>query len=557
MKRSCCLLTIAATMLLASCAKLVVVPVPAQASASTPAPAPTTDAVAASSTKKNAAAPSAKNAATSQIKAEGVFYALPKTFIRAQVNVDRTEPTAGTYLKYAEVFVPGEKLVCKTHDCADEKKKMYSLQPNATFTPLGEPDPANVYMVKFVGFGAVDQNIALTWTDTGLISTASASATNRTTDVVVSTLKLAAGIGAKAAFGATALAEDEKPVTKCAISSDNDPWILGAFQDSSVPQDAGSVLTGNYCAIPKDDRDADKYKKEKGETAFRNALNAYVKAVLPLADARSKVLAGATGLFEPTELLTKIETLLDQQVKKLFLGSKETKTWAGSIDIREMPCPGKAEQAVLRLNAEKGICLGDVAPKISIAPDAKPFPDGFADLLIGAECTSAPAVNLTTAFWPPEQLFQSVKDHTTDPSGDLSFRYRIPAQVKAELKLDTKSYGIGVFSVAQFGIVRALPANRHSKTLSYDLGMVEATGGLKSFKIGSTGAVDSGTVDAMAGISGTLLDARNATVKADLAAKQAAKDDVTNLTRQYTLLKLKDDICTIQKKYGLDCTIQP
>jgi hypothetical protein len=111
------------------------------------------------------------------------------------------------------------------------------------------------------------------------------------------------------------------------------------------------------------------------------------------------------------------------------------------------------------------------------------------------------------------------------------------------------SYGNGVFSVAQLGKVISLPANRNSKTLSYDLAFIENTGALKTFKLGTTGALDAATVDALSGVGGTILDARN--------KEKQKEDEVTVLTREDTILKLKDDICNIQKKYGLPCTVQP
>ena len=85
--------------------------------------------------------------------------------------------------------------------------------------------------------------------------------------------------------------------------------------------------------------------------------------------------------------------------------------------------------------------------------------------------------------------------------------------------------------------------------LSYDLGFIEATGGLKTFKLGTTGALDTATIDALNGVGGTLIDARNT------ARKNA--DELTTLTKEDQLLKLRDDICTIQKKYGLPCTVAP
>jgi hypothetical protein len=106
---------------------------------------------------------------------------------------------------------------------------------------------------------------------------------------------------------------------------------------------------------------------------------------------------------------------------------------------------------------------------------------------------------------------------TVVPTDDRSFRYRIPAQMTAEIRsTDKSSYGKAVMGIAQYGSVASLPAKRNSKTLSYDLGLVEATGALKSFKLGSTGGLDSATIDALTGVSNDVLDART---KARTAAK--------------------------------------
>ena len=50
-------------------------------------------------------------------------------------------------------------------------------------------------------------------------------------------------------------------------------------------------------------------------------------------------------------------------------------------------------------------------------------------------------------------------------------------------------------------------------------------------------------------VGGTIVDARNT------AQKNA--DELSTLTKEDQLLKLRDDICTIQKKYGLPCTVAP
>jgi hypothetical protein len=246
--------------------------------------------------------------------------------------------------------------------------------------------------------------------------------------------------------------------------------------------------------------------------------------------------------------LSKLDTELDAAMTRYFIGKTETKTWVGVIDTRSVTASSALPMsiALLKFDARKGICLQESA---SLPPDAKPIPNEFQ--ASAADCSSAAkTINLTVAYYPAEdkQLFTKIKDDATGPRG---FRYRIPAQLSATLG-DGSSGGTtaaAILSVAQLGTVISLPAQRHSKSLTYELGFVEATGALKTFKLGTTGGFDSSTVDAFNGAAGTVLDARNAAHKSE--------QDLAVLTQQDQLLKLRDDICTIQKKYGIKCTVAP
>jgi hypothetical protein len=503
-----------------------------------------------------------------KIPAEGVFYSLPRTVVRVGIKVDKNSYTAAPYMKFARIFVPGSDPACKDQGCTAEKTKLYSLQKAVTFSTSGEPDPTNVYLVKFVGGGPMDQTMALTWTDTGLISTASASATNRTADIVVSGLKLAAGVAAKSAFGAAARVnadnqenadkkDSEKKPLQCPHPSANDSWILTILISGTTDTESNNTLVSNYCEIPKEDRAKDNYNKNPdNEALLKDAYTAYITHISPLTRARASLLSGTSPSFEPTAILTKLDTLFDLQCKALYVGTKEPKTWEGSLDIRKLDNVG--ELKLMHIDPANGICLDPgVTPGapsgVTVSADSKLIPDGFT-MLAETACKAAPHISMQTVIYPDAQLFQSVAAGTETPKGPLSFRYRIPAQVKADI-IDAQSvnYGSSVFSVAQLGVVAALPARRRSKTISYDLGMVEATGGLKSFKTSSTGAMDAGSIDALSGIAGTLLDARNASNAAD----KTAKDEVTLLTRQDNILKLKADICAQQTALGQQCTIQP
>lgn len=477
------------------------------------------------------------------VSSDGVIYALPNTVVRLQLKIDKTDYTAARYALYAAIFAPEGKSVCK-EDCSAEKKKTFSVQENATFSTYGEPDPENVFLLKFVGRGAIDQSLSMTWNEVGVASAASASVTNRTGDVLLSTLKLLAGLGTKAAFGATKAVAVGKEECDPDPSSSDAAVIDVLRKNGSFGADQ---LIANYCAMKQVDRE----KLKVDVALLTNATKDYVKRVLPLVKTRTDILQGGSNALDAAALLPRIETEIDHQLTVLYLGTKKATTWDGALDVRSLPVA--TDITVLKIDAANGICVGTA----EIPPQVKPIPSEFSGKV---DCGVAKPLNLRLAYYPPadSQLFKRITDST---EGERSFRYRIPAQVSATLsgeeekksdegaKSEKKIYGAGVFSVAQLGTTVSLPANRHSKALSYDLAFIEATGGLKTFKLGTTGVLDTATIDALSSVGGTLLDARNTARKNE--------DELTILTKEDQLLKLRDDICTIQKKYGLPCTVAP
>lgn len=469
--------------------------------------------------------------------ADGVIYALPNTVVRILVKVDKVERSMAPYAMFAAIFAPNQKPVCNDEYCTEESKNKYSLQQGAAFTTYGEPDPSNVFLVKFTGGGTIDQNLSMTWNEAGLLATTASSVTNRTGDIVLSSLKLLSGLGTKAVLGA---AEATTEVTTCEKDrSPADSWVIKIINDNSR-LDTKATLIANYCAIKKEERqkfiDIPKYRQ-----LLADAVVDYENLVAPLVRGRTKLLAGETTVLDPLALLARNEVEIKEHLTALYLGSKKTATWEGVLDVRAL----KADTLipVLRIDPEKGICLVNS----EVPPDAKPIPAEF-KIQDSQACAKATPINLTLSYYPEssKQLFAKITDITI---GDRSFRYRIPAQMKASLHDNKNTYGSGVFSVAQFGTLVSLPASRQSKTLTFELAFIEATGGLKTFKLGTAGGLDNSTIDALAGVGSTLVEARNTSRK--------NADELTVLTREYTLLKLRDDICAIQKKYGLPCTVQP
>jgi hypothetical protein len=509
-----------------------------------------------------------------QVAGEGVFYALPKTVARVLVKADQKTTRSAPYARFARIFAPGAKPPCGTIvDCAKDTGVpvlKHDLQDGVTFTPFGEPDPTKIFMVKFAGGGAVDQTLSMTWNDMGLLSAASATVTNRTTDIVVSGIKAATGLAAKVAGGsALALQAPDKdgcpkpgnPANQSTPVKNNDPWIIKILLNIE-PDPQLNVLIANYCDLPPTDRvsgtnedSRDDFDETRDEEALLKATRAYDLRLRLLEEQRTRLLTSSQiSVLEPDKYLDRVEKNIEQQVSALFVGSEATKTWELPFEVRTIDPTAKPEPLV-RFGETGGVCPVTTL----LAPDAKPAPSGFSNPKT-VNCDKVAAFSV--AYHPAltSQLASRVKAGVSTPTGDRSFRYMIPVQVKATVAVDTKSIGTGVFPVAQLGEMVSLPAKRNSKSITYDLAMIEATGGLKTFKLGTTGGLDSGTIDALSGAAGTVVDARNAKRKEreeDEKAAATATDELTVLTRQHSLLKLKDEICELQKKYGLACTIEP
>jgi hypothetical protein len=505
--------------------------------------------------------------AGSKVDGEGVFYALPKTVARVVVKADKAVSKSAPFARFAPIFAPGNTppcgsiLQCAAVQPGAETTTKYSIQQGATFSTFGEPDPAHVFMVKFADGGTLDQTLSMAWSEAGLMSTTSASVTNRIVDITLAGLKLATSLGTKAAAGAGTLGPDKRPTVELPTSEkcpgpgrkDNDSWIIPILL-LIQPKPEENVLVANFCDLPPSNRTGtaedsrDDFDRTRDEDLLLAAVRSFAFRVCPLVEQRTLLLTSPTAVsvLEPVKYVEKLDALIDAPLKQLFVGNKTNTLWELSFDVRTLD--PASPQEILKLSETSGICPVDRL----LAPEAKPAPDGFQD---GIPKNCDKSVTVSVGYHPEvgQQLFSTIRQSVQDKAGDRSFRYRLPAQVRAVVTMNQTMYGSAVFAVAQLGHVVSLPAARQSKTISYDLAMIEATGALKTFKLGTTGGLDAATIDTIAAAGGTVIDARNERRK---KAEEEA-DELTVLTRQQTILKLKDEICELQKKFGLACNVQP
>jgi hypothetical protein len=239
---------------------------------------------------------------------DGVIYALPKTVVRVQVKVDKTTRKPAPFASYAAVFAPDLSPICDTSDCG-KKGVEYSVEDGAVFTTYGEPDPSQVFMVKFSESRAIDQSLTMTWNDAGLFSSASSTVTNRTSDIITSSIGMATTLAAKTFYGTPVGGEGAK-LTSCeevlkgsGSAPANDETVLTAIQSAPLGDDTvQNTLLVNYCRIKAEDR------AKLDLSNFNDALAAYVKTVAPLAKQRNSLLLANAVVYDPTPLIARIET---------------------------------------------------------------------------------------------------------------------------------------------------------------------------------------------------------------------------------------------------------
>jgi hypothetical protein len=320
-------------------AKLVVVPVsapPPESSATTPS-AGTKPTNGDSSTHDGGTQPAQAKMvmksiekSSSKLADEGVFYALPKTVARVVVKVDKDTKQFAPYSRFTPIFAPGAEPVCGTIVKCRAKKDVakeaeYSLEQGATFSTFGEPDPDEIFLVKFTGGGALDQTLSMEWNETGLLSTASASVTNRTTDIVMSGLKLLTSLATKAVSVSTnASTKSPSEPDQCKTNGGaNDAWILPILRGATAAKganDDSNPMIRNYCGLPNSDRPGrtdedsrDDFIAAEDKDDLVAARDAYDVRLAELVRQRTSLLTSSTvNVLDPVKYLEKVETVIDQ-----------------------------------------------------------------------------------------------------------------------------------------------------------------------------------------------------------------------------------------------------
>ena len=506
---------------------------------------------------------------------DGVYYALPKTFIQVSQPIDRVELSAGKYVTYLPLFFPK---IAESGDFVPADKVTFKLN-KATFATAGEPDPDEIYFFKITEKGAVDRTALLEYTDQGTVSGASAQADNVTSDIILSVLSTAAGLAAKS-FGAAGVAGFVVPTCVTA-----DPNKTICTKIAGAPGSIDAIrLTNDYNRL----KDYTKKLLDKAANddpaGFDDALQAY-SDIFVLKTARDSVRNSPSALAVDAQLKD-FDAAIASALAYAFTGSQKKDTWSAAPELR--PAAVTAMPEILKLNEQRGICFlndlatGDQPPKIfwlegagykcdqvamlKVLNDRKAKIDPLDTDAIKAidakiarlpkSLTDARTLGATFVLDPANgQLFQQL-DAAYQETGERGFYYRVPASTKIALKLcgerpsDAKpedpkpcdTVTTGKLAIAQFGHTFSLPASTGGKTTAYALKFYEATGALKSFNVTSKTMLTKANADTLGSQATSLV-----------TASKTANDEVTKLDREAKILADKAAIFNACKTLNQPC----
>ena len=431
----------------------------------------------------------------SNLKKNGVFYALPRTVERVEIPVIREDQKPGKYKEFAECFFPGEKFI----KC--DKKSFEIGDP--VITPRAEPDPDAVFMVKIRGHYLEDRNLDLTFAEGGTLVKGTAETTNRTIDVIAQAAKTGVSL-----------------ITK------------GISLDAAV-----KAKTPDEAVFARDCVEKKKGKAVVNSQEYSDAERTFLEILSLQAQRGDLITLGASAPAETFRLLLSEVDARIKELKEMFLGSQSKKTWNARFEITPLKqlWPGREKAFQLfQFSKDAGVCqLLYSTPEVSF-PGLK-IPEEFL-----ANCnlplTGCDKNGIETLAKVPEKQAVSVRVEITDrqlatridnafdsqsESGQRGFYYRIPATAYATLLKGDEQVFRAPLSIAQLGMTASLPSSSGGRRTKYTVELTE-TGALKNFVLGSDALVQASTVKDFGEAAGAALDARAEAKKAEAAAKDEA-----------------------------------
>jgi hypothetical protein len=484
---------------------------------------------------------------------DGVYYALPKTVLLAEVPVMRSRTIKGEFTEVAHLFLP----LLEPDSAAS-----FSLDQPSLGT-FGVPDASQVYLADIKGGRFEDKKLAMSFGEDGAVEKLEAESHNRTVEFVGQVVKSLGGIAGQLIKAGSA---DEPPpsvavpkpcesvesaVRRGPKDSADDPLPSKAYQDCSDMEAAFQQAMAHYVTTGKDSAE----KRTRARTFIR--AHDAAKHLEELRRRRDQLLMpGALATTATDEPYKALLAALDKEMADIlaaFTGTTEKKVyWKATFQVTPSAIlTGDGTVKLFSYIPSGGICPAEASTQESLTlVENLPPPARL------ASCEAKDAVTVMLAITRPTGQYSEIVSAAADAASartnrERGFYYRIPARAQVVLqtqrqeeredpKSRTKGFvtliaGLAQYSpsIAQFGTVVSLPATTGGRKTSYTADLYSATGALRTFKLASEAQIDKAIVTDVESAATTTLEAN----EARRTAERDRSDKLTQLKRQADILE--------------------
>ncbi len=345
-------------------------------------------------------------------KKSGLFYALPRTLIKVEITVDKTEYYAGPYAAYAGKYLDLENVSTNDYnEFAISEVKLSSMS---------EPDPEHFYFAEF---------------DTKSVKKGSAMLLS------MSEAGLIAGFD-----GNVERSIIEEKVSHLSDIQNIYAGLFGYSAETNLYERADTItrkVVVDTVTVEK------KYLDKKWvEKSTEQKASEAAKMVTKLRDNRINLLTGYQEVAFDAGTMAymdkQIKTLEDEYLS-LFIGITVNKTLHYSFAILPERDTDFSEIPVFVFSDRTGI-------------KDKSSPGGD---LIKLKINLADSLGVISS---------AVNRKNNEAKGDKGFSYRIPAMARVSVTINSDLKSSGVFPISQFGIVDYLPSSFTNVRFSKETG---------------------------------------------------------------------------------------
>jgi hypothetical protein len=515
-------------------------------------------------------------------KMSGVFYALPRTVVKANVPIVRTDKEPGEFYAFTPCFFPNENYL-------KVKSTEFGVDtPKIDFATLPVPDPKQIFLIKTQGGMFETRSLELELTESGVFVKATGETTNEAIDIVTGSIKTGVGLIAKASstglfankvvppenvLESKQLACRSHLIATWATYLSDAKRALQQAHTADEKTQATQVLAKLTAARPEilDDNRVDAFKNEyeKAEEAFKTIQSLEKRRHNDVLDTTTTPASVHLDTFKL--MLDELDKSITTLKESNFIGTKSDLTWNASFKLNpEKSDPNDSANIprmsidLFTLSKQYGVCevLANtqsnqgvpLVPKFKIEkecsadnPNCKPDEQNRVDckgkkvwleIAPGENGEGAPGGT---------QFADVIKGASLNPNGHRGFYYRIPGRAigfvrKETAEANSDELARAPLSIAQFGEVVSLPASTGGRRTKYTLALYEASGGLKNFVMGSDSLVKQKNIDDLTDAASTAIEAKGERKKA-----KAPADELQQLERQRKILEEKKKIRDLEK----------